>query len=110
MSTAWHCSHCHFTGEENVRTVVELRDSMYGRPPTLDKLECDQCPQCGDTASYRLFTPCIECKTRYPDEEGSDFCKTCWPIVEAREEAEFQVWKHRFHNDVRSGVWPIRSS
>lgn len=105
QQTAWRCERCKHQGEANVITVHELREQMYGRPPTLDRLECDVCPECGSD-DYRLIHLCIECNAHEADEEGTDYCKTCCLIVEAREEAEFQEWKPRFQKDRKEGLWP----
>jgi hypothetical protein len=83
----FHCQHCKHLGAENTRVIKELRDQMYDRPPTSDALEEDCCPECG-SSEYRLTSTCAECLARPADEDGTDYCVSCWPTVRAREEGD----------------------
>lgn len=101
------CRRCKYIGEENTIGTWEMRDDVHDRPLVRAPVEHEECPNCGSENYEKQFT-CVECRVRPADEEGTDYCKTCAPVVEAREQAEHRAFVHQRAMDLRhlSGVTP----
>lgn len=77
-ATGYRCEHCALifaADEADVIEGTELRDSMYGRAPTLEPVEWSACPYCASAELEPIYL-CSECRTREA-LDGADHCARC---------------------------------